>query len=170
MVTRPNLNSCTKPTFISCRSVLLPDFHWHSLKLNILQLHWFRSSYKHPHQPSKVTKVATEDKAKEFITLHFLKFMRVSEEIKNKNKKNSELQCLDQDFWVSSITTYAQSERKFGLWLITQKIEIKLLTSATSCNRAKFPSYAYELETPWLVSIYVKLQLWRYVQHYTSTL
>lgn len=52
----------------------------------------------------------------------------------------------------------------------TQKIEIKLLKSATSCNRAKFPSYAYELETPWLVSIYVKLQLWRYVQHYTSTL
>lgn len=52
-----------------------------------------------------MTKVATEDKAKEFITLHFLKFMRVSEEIKNKNKKNSELQCLDQDFWVSSITT-----------------------------------------------------------------
>lgn len=116
MVTRPNLNSCTKPTFISCRSVLLPDFHWHSLKLNILQLHWFRSSYKHPHQPSKVTKVATEDKAKEFITLHFLKFMRVSEEIKNKNTKKTELQCLDHDFWVSSITTCSKWKE---IWFMT---------------------------------------------------
>lgn len=72
--------------------------------------------------------------------------------------------------WSGLLGVKYQSERKFGLWLITQKIEIKLLKSATSCNRAKFPSYAYELETPWLVSIYVKLQLWRYVQHYTSTL
>lgn len=31
--------------------------------------------------------------------------MRVSEEIKNKNQKNSELQCLDKDFWFSSVTT-----------------------------------------------------------------
>lgn len=43
--------------------------------------------------------------------------------------------------------------------LLLKKIEIKLLKSATSCNCAKFPSYAYELETPSLVSIYVKLQL-----------
>lgn len=104
MVTRPNLNSCTKPTFISCRSVPLPDF----------QLHWFRSSYKHSHQPSKVKKVATEDKTKEFITLHLLKFMRVSEEIKN--KKKSELQCLDQDFWVSRITTCSKWKE---IWFMT---------------------------------------------------
>lgn len=169
MVTRPNLNSCTKPTFISCRSVLLPDFHWHSLKLNILQLHWFRSSYKHPHQPSKVTKVATEDKAKEFITLHFLKFMRVSEEIKNKKQKKLRITMS----WSGLLgVKYNHMLKVKGnlVYDFTQKIEIKLLKSATSCNRAKFPSYAYELETPWLVSIYVKLQLWRYVQHYTSTL
>lgn len=151
MVTRPNLNSCTKPTFISCRSVLLPDFHWHSLKLNILQLHWFRSSYKHPHQPSKVTKVATEDKAKEFITLYFLKFMRVSEEIKNKKQKKLRITMS----WSGLLgVKYNHMLKVKGnlVYDFTQKIEIKLLKSATNCNRAKFPSYAYELETPWLVS------------------
>lgn len=97
MVTRPNLNSCTKPIFISCRSVFLLGIHWHSLKLYVLQLHWFRSSYKQTHQPSKVIKVSTKGKVQEFITLHFLRIWGCLKEFLGKLKNNSELQCLDQE-------------------------------------------------------------------------
>lgn len=138
MVTRPNLNSCTKPIFISCRSVLLLGIHWHSLKLYVLQLLWFRSSYKHTHQPSKVIKVSTKGKVQEFITLHFLQIMRVFKRISGEIKKTTRnYNVLIKNIWVSSITTCC--ERKFGLWVITPKIEITFIIYMyyNKCNQLK---------------------------------